>query len=203
MDLNLGLHNILYWWQSNKSKGTRSTWTRCWARAVTVVSMLVVDNRPTSRSPSRFFPKRTVSLILPSRPWRLSQGCPQKLNLDPPEAALRKYRHVLRRHGELQKLLHHSVTLRWRPNQGHQTRLPAQLKGVCRYASADLQRLPLPRQGGHHPQVGNLTLRDLKPANIMKKGQNLKLGDFGFAKQMENKSQMVATMVGTPLYMSI
>ena len=45
--------------------------------------------------------------------------------------------------------------------------------------------------------------RDLKPANIMKKGHLLKLGDFGFAKQMENKGQMVATMVGTPLYMSI
>jgi len=45
--------------------------------------------------------------------------------------------------------------------------------------------------------------RDLKPANVMKKGNLLKLGDFGFAKQMENKSQMVATMVGTPLYMSI
>ena len=37
----------------------------------------------------------------------------------------------------------------------------------------------------------------------MKKGHLLKLGDFGFAKQMENKSQMVQTMVGTPLYMSI
>ena len=37
----------------------------------------------------------------------------------------------------------------------------------------------------------------------MKKGQLLKLGDFGFAKQMEHKSQMVATMVGTPLYMSL
>jgi len=47
------------------------------------------------------------------------------------------------------------------------------------------------------------TFRDLKPANIMKKATLLKLGDFGFAKQMENKSQMVATMVGTPLYMSI
>ena len=52
---------------------------------------------------------------------------------------------------------------------------------------------------GTHPHPR----RDLKPANIMKKGHLLKLGDFGFAKQMENKSQMVATMVGTPLYMSI
>lgn len=45
--------------------------------------------------------------------------------------------------------------------------------------------------------------RDLKPANIMKKGKLLKLGDFGFAKQMQSQSQMVATTVGTPLYMSL
>jgi serine/threonine protein kinase len=44
--------------------------------------------------------------------------------------------------------------------------------------------------------------RDLKPANIMKKAKLLKLGDFGFAKQMENTS-MVSTCVGTPLYMSL
>lgn len=44
--------------------------------------------------------------------------------------------------------------------------------------------------------------RDLKPANVMKKGKTLKLGDFGFAKKMGNKS-MVTTCVGTPLYMSL
>jgi serine/threonine protein kinase len=44
--------------------------------------------------------------------------------------------------------------------------------------------------------------RDLKPANVMKKGKVLKLGDFGFAKQMGPKS-MVSTCVGTPLYMSL
>lgn len=48
-----------------------------------------------------------------------------------------------------------------------------------------------------------LIFSDLKPANIMKKGFLLKLGDFGFAKQMQNQSQMVATTVGTPLYMSL
>jgi serine/threonine protein kinase len=37
----------------------------------------------------------------------------------------------------------------------------------------------------------------------MKKGTTLKLGDFGFAKQMQDQSQMVATCVGTPLYMSL
>lgn len=36
----------------------------------------------------------------------------------------------------------------------------------------------------------------------MKKQNILKLGDFGFAKQMNNKS-MVTTCVGTPLYMSL
>lgn len=44
--------------------------------------------------------------------------------------------------------------------------------------------------------------RDLKPANVMKRKKVLKLGDFGFAKQMGPKS-MVSTCVGTPLYMSL
>jgi len=37
----------------------------------------------------------------------------------------------------------------------------------------------------------------------MKKGNILKLGDFGFAKQMREGTQMAATCVGTPLYMSL
>jgi serine/threonine protein kinase len=37
----------------------------------------------------------------------------------------------------------------------------------------------------------------------MKKSNVLKLGDFGFAKQMQEEAQMAATCVGTPLYMSI
>ena len=45
--------------------------------------------------------------------------------------------------------------------------------------------------------------RDLKPEKKKKKGNLLKLGDFGFAKQMQSQSQMVATTVGTPLYMSL
>jgi serine/threonine-protein kinase ULK/ATG1 len=36
----------------------------------------------------------------------------------------------------------------------------------------------------------------------MKKGKTLKLGDFGFARQMNNRT-MVSTCVGTPLYMSL
>jgi serine/threonine protein kinase len=36
----------------------------------------------------------------------------------------------------------------------------------------------------------------------MKKAKILKLGDFGFAKNVE-KNSMVSTTVGTPLYMSL
>jgi serine/threonine protein kinase len=44
--------------------------------------------------------------------------------------------------------------------------------------------------------------RDLKPANVMRQGGMLKLGDFGFARQMGSRST-VSTSVGTPLYMSL
>ena len=44
--------------------------------------------------------------------------------------------------------------------------------------------------------------RDLKPANVMMKGKFLKLGDFGFARYMGEKSTSI-TYVGTPLYMSL
>jgi serine/threonine protein kinase len=45
--------------------------------------------------------------------------------------------------------------------------------------------------------------RDLKPANILKKGNVLKIGDFGFSKIMEKSDQQMQTSVGTPLYMSL
>jgi serine/threonine protein kinase len=45
--------------------------------------------------------------------------------------------------------------------------------------------------------------RDLKPANILKKGNVLKIGDFGFSKIMEKSDQKMQTSVGTPLYMSL
>jgi serine/threonine protein kinase len=57
-------------------------------------------------------------------------------------------------------------------------------------------------QGRYNSSVHLSLVRDLKPANIMTKGNTLKLGDFGFAKQMKQES-MAATCVGTPLYMSL
>ena len=46
--------------------------------------------------------------------------------------------------------------------------------------------------------------RDLKPANIMTKGKQLKIGDFGLAKKTDAFSKVIKqTIVGTPLYMSL
>ncbi|CAD8197134.1 unnamed protein product [Paramecium octaurelia] len=45
--------------------------------------------------------------------------------------------------------------------------------------------------------------RDLKPANILIDKGTFKLADFGFAKCVDNfKKDMLASLVGTPLYMS-
>lgn len=43
----------------------------------------------------------------------------------------------------------------------------------------------------------------MKPANVMRKGKILKIGDFGFAKKSEGVSCKKQTIVGTPLYMSL
>lgn len=42
--------------------------------------------------------------------------------------------------------------------------------------------------------------RDLKPANILLKNGQLKLADFGFAKEID-PNQIKNTIVGTPIYM--
>lgn len=45
--------------------------------------------------------------------------------------------------------------------------------------------------------------RDLKPANIMlDQNENLKIGDFGLAKELSSGSRLAKTNVGTPFYMS-
>lgn len=44
--------------------------------------------------------------------------------------------------------------------------------------------------------------RDLKPENILIKDTSLKIADFGFAKNLENGSSILKTLVGTPAYMA-
>lgn len=45
--------------------------------------------------------------------------------------------------------------------------------------------------------------RDLKPGNVfLDKANNIKLGDFGLAKELPSQSKFAYTNVGTPYYMS-
>ena len=45
--------------------------------------------------------------------------------------------------------------------------------------------------------------RDIKPANVFIDQQgNVKLGDFGLSKMLDNESRYAYTNVGTPYYMS-
>jgi len=45
--------------------------------------------------------------------------------------------------------------------------------------------------------------RDMKPENILINNKVAKIADFGFAKNVLFKSQLLKTLVGTPLYMSV
>lgn len=44
--------------------------------------------------------------------------------------------------------------------------------------------------------------RDLKPDNILIRNNSLKIGDFGFAKNLTSSSSLLKTLVGTPAYMA-
>jgi serine/threonine protein kinase len=54
-----------------------------------------------------------------------------------------------------------------------------------------------------HPK-GKILHRDLKPANVFidPKKNDIKIGDFGLARVMGDKTQFATTNVGTPYYMS-
>lgn len=58
----------------------------------------------------------------------------------------------------------------------------------------------------HKDSTGKVTPilhRDLKPGNIfMDSAQNIKIGDFGLAKELGSESKFATTNVGTPFYMS-
>lgn len=56
-----------------------------------------------------------------------------------------------------------------------------------------------------HSLLNQVTVlhRDIKPANIfLDRNYNVKLGDFGLAKILQNNVNFSSTLVGTPYYMS-
>lgn len=44
--------------------------------------------------------------------------------------------------------------------------------------------------------------RDIKPDNILFHDGIVKLGDFGFCKNLESDNAMTSTMLGSPIYMA-
>jgi len=62
-------------------------------------------------------------------------------------------------------------------------------------------------KGGKNNEESNgsakILHRDLKPGNIfLDSHSNVKIGDFGLARVMNQESQFAYTHVGTPYYMS-
>eukprot|EP01147_Barroeca_monosierra_P002544 gene2544-5464_t len=65
------------------------------------------------------------------------------------------------------------------------------------------RQILLALQECHKRTDGKVMHRDLKPANIfLDKDHNAKLGDFGLARVLGNKTALAHTFVGTPYYMS-
>ena len=57
--------------------------------------------------------------------------------------------------------------------------------------------------GIHYIHELNILHRDLKPANIfLTSGQQLKIGDFGISKSLDQTRDMAQTYCGTPVYMA-
>lgn len=48
----------------------------------------------------------------------------------------------------------------------------------------------------------NIMHRDIKPDNILFHNGMVKLGDFGFCKNLESDTAMTSTMLGSPIYMA-
>ncbi len=48
----------------------------------------------------------------------------------------------------------------------------------------------------------NIMHRDLKPDNIFFHENTIKLGDFGFCKNLASPDEMAKTMLGSPIYMA-
>lgn len=48
----------------------------------------------------------------------------------------------------------------------------------------------------------NIIHRDTKPENILFHNGIVKLADFGFCKGLDGKTDMTATMLGSPIYMA-
>ena len=122
-----------------------------------------------------------------SRLWRIYEVSSPLRNTNPPNYQIRKRSRTLRCHGKLSKLLHYSITLRWRYGKTPRKIIKDFLGKSHPLAKRNMQRLLSPCQIGHSPSVNLYLCRDVKPANIMLSKSHAKIGDFGFAKKKYKK----------------